>query len=127
MGSMCGTLKQWMLEPKDTGLIKIRTYRPFPTEQLRKIVENNGIEKIIVLEKNDAPGAPVPQVTQSIMPALYPLGTVIHSFIVGLGGRDVTYDEFNAALKKMKTINNMKGDLYTYLGVRERRGVIENI
>ncbi|MFX1449786.1 MAG: pyruvate ferredoxin oxidoreductase [Promethearchaeota archaeon] len=127
LGSMCGTLKQWMLDPKDAGLIKIRAYRPFPTETLRKIVADNGIEKIIVLEKNDAPGAPTPQVTQTILPALYPLGTIVHSFIVGLGGRDVTYDEFEAALNKMKKINDMKGDLYTYLGVREKKGVIEKI
>ncbi|MHA1383959.1 MAG: pyruvate ferredoxin oxidoreductase [Candidatus Helarchaeota archaeon] len=127
MGSMCGTLKQWMLEPKDAGLIKIRAFRPFSVEKLRKIIEDNGIEKIIILEKNDAPGAPAPQVTQTVIPALYPLGTIIHSFIVGLGGRDVTYDEFNAALKKMKKINDMKGELYTYLGVREKKGVIENI
>jgi len=127
MGSMCGTLKQWMLDPKDAGLIKIRAFRPFPAERLQKIVEDNGIEKIIVLEKNDAPGAPVPQVTQTILPCLYPLGTIIHSFVVGLGGRDVTYDEFGAALKKMKKINDMKGELYTYLGVREKKGVIENL
>jgi pyruvate ferredoxin oxidoreductase alpha subunit len=127
LGSMCGTLKQWMLDPKDAGLIKIRSYRPFPAEKIRKIVNDNGIEKVIVLEKNDAPGAPVPQVTQSVLPALYPLGTIVHSFITGLGGRDVTYDEFNAALKKMKKINDMKGELYTYLGVREKKGVIEDI
>ncbi|MFX0133444.1 MAG: hypothetical protein ACFFDN_07370 [Candidatus Hodarchaeota archaeon] len=127
LGSMCGTLKQWMLDPKDAGLIKIRSYRPFPTETIRNIVNDNGIEKIIVLEKNDAPGAPTPQVTQSVLPALYPMGTIVHSFITGLGGRDVTYDEFNAALKKMKKINDMKRDLYTYLGVREKKGVIEDI
>ena len=64
---------------------------------------------------------------QTVLPVLYPLGTIVHSFIVGLGGRDVTYDEFNAALQKMKKINDMKGELYTYLGVRERKGVIEKI
>ncbi|MHA1143304.1 MAG: pyruvate ferredoxin oxidoreductase [Candidatus Helarchaeota archaeon] len=125
MGSMCGTIKQWMRNVPDIGLIKIRTYRPFPSERLRKIIEDNKIEKLIVLEKNDAPGAPVPQVTQTILPVTYPLGTIVHSFIPGLGGRDVTVDELNAAKKRMEKINDMKGDLYEYLGVRIKQGVIE--
>lgn len=127
LGSMCGTIKQWMLDHEDAGLIKIRTYRPFPAEKLRKIIESKGIEKIIILEKNDAPGVPIPQVSQSILPVTYPLGTIVHSFIVGLGGRDVTYDEINASLKKMNKINDMRGELYSYLGVREKKGVIEKI
>lgn len=125
MGSMCGTIKQWMRKTPDIGLIKIRTYRPFPMETIRKIVEDNGIEKLIVLEKNDAPGAPAPQVTTSILPATYPLGTIVHSFVLGLGGRDVTVDELNSAKRRMEKINDMKGNLYDYIGVRKRKGVIE--
>ena len=125
MGSMCGTIKQWMRKVTDIGLIKIRAYRPFPTERIRSIIEDNKIEKLIVLEKNDAPGAPVPQVTTSILPATYPLGTIVHSFVLGLGGRDVTVDELNSVKRRMNKINDMKGPLYEYVGVRKKKGVIE--
>lgn len=125
MGSMCGTIKQWLQKNEDMALIKIRAYRPFSTERLRKIVEESNLEKLIVLEKNDALGAPIPQVSSTVLPALYPLKTILHSFILGLGGRDVTEDELDAVKRKITKINDMRGNLYTYLGVRETKGKIE--
>ncbi|MHA1265146.1 MAG: pyruvate ferredoxin oxidoreductase [Candidatus Helarchaeota archaeon] len=125
MGSMCGTIKQWLRKNEDVALIKIRTYRPFPTLRLRKIIETSNLEKLIILEKNDAVGAPIPQVSSSILPVIYPLQKIFHSFILGLGGRDVTEDELDAVKSKISKINDMKGDLYTYLGVRETKEKIE--
>jgi len=63
----------------------------------------------------------LPPFSTSIATALYPLGTTFRSFIVGLGGRDVTRDEFDVAKKKMEKVNDMKGPLYQYLGVRETK------
>jgi hypothetical protein len=57
----------------------------------------------------------------SVASALYPMGTIFRSFIVGLGGRDVTRDEFDVARKKMESVNDMKGKLYMYLGVRKTK------
>ncbi|MBY9004354.1 MAG: pyruvate ferredoxin oxidoreductase, partial [Candidatus Lokiarchaeota archaeon] len=54
MGSMSGNIISWMTKNKDVGLIKIRAFRPFPYEELRKIIEDNGIEKLIILEKSDS-------------------------------------------------------------------------
>ncbi|MHA1278745.1 MAG: pyruvate ferredoxin oxidoreductase [Candidatus Helarchaeota archaeon] len=125
MGSMCGTIKQWLQKNSDVALIKIRTYRPFPTKMLRDIVEQSNLERLIILEKNDALGAPIPQVASTLAPALYPLGILFHSFILGLGGRDVTNDELDAVKNKIVKIKDMKGALYTYLGVREVKGKIE--
>jgi pyruvate ferredoxin oxidoreductase alpha subunit len=124
MGSMCGNIISWMTKNKDIGLIKIRTYRPFPHEQLRKIVEEHNIEKLIILEKSDSLNGLLPPFSMSIASALYSLGTLFRSFIVGLGGRDVTRDEFDIAKKKMATVSDMKGKLYMYLGVRESKSNI---
>jgi len=63
----------------------------------------------------------------TIASALYPLKTIFRSFIVGLGGRDVTRDEFDIAKKKMATVNDMKGPLYMYLGVRETKEKIHGV
>jgi len=121
MGSMCGNIISWMTKNKDIGLIKIRAYRPFPYEELQKIVQEHNIEKLILLEKSDSLNGLLPPFSMTIASALYPLGTIFRSFIVGLGGRDVTRDEFTVAKKKMESITDMKGPLYSYLGVRESK------
>ena len=121
MGSMCGNIISWMTKNKDIGLIKIRAYRPFPAEELQKIVQEHNIEKLALIEKSDSLNGMLPPFSSSVATALYPLGTLFRSFIVGMGGRDVTRDEFNIAKKKMSSVSDMKGPLYQYLGVRETK------
>ncbi|TFG21570.1 MAG: hypothetical protein EU529_13150, partial [Promethearchaeota archaeon] len=127
MGSMCGNIISYMTKHKDVGLIKIKTYRPFPYEDLQKIIQDHNIEKLIILEKSDALNGLLPPFSMTIASALYPLGTLFRSFIVGLGGRDVTRDEFDIAKKKMETVKDMKGPLYSYLGVRETKDKIHGV
>lgn len=121
MGSMCGNIVSWLTKNKDIGLIKIRTFRPFPYLELQKIIEEHNIEKLIILEKSDSLNGLLPPFSMTIASALYPLKTLFRSFIVGLGGRDVTRDEFDVAKKKMEKVSDMKGKLYMYLGVREKK------
>ena len=121
MGSMAGNILTWMGKNSNVGLIKLRSWRPFPAEQLRKLVEDNGIEKIIIMEKDDDLSGILPPVGKSVASALIGLPVILRSFIVGLGGRDVTKDEIELAANKMVTINDMKGRLYDYLGVRETK------
>jgi pyruvate ferredoxin oxidoreductase alpha subunit len=127
MGSMCGNIISWMTKNKDIGLIKIRAYRPFPYEELQKIVQEHNIEKLIILEKSDSLNNLLPPFATSIATALYPLKTLFRCYIVGLGGRDVTRDEFAVAKKKMESVNDMKGQLYSYLGVRETKDKIYEV
>lgn len=118
-GSMCGNIISWMTKNKDVGLIKLRAYRPFPYAELQEIVNRHNLEKLIILEKSDSLNNILPPFSASIATALYPLGTLFRAFIVGLGGRDVTRDEFDIAKKKMEKVSDMNGRLYEYLGVRE--------
>ncbi len=127
MGSMCGNIISWMTKNKDVGLIKLRAYRPFPYEELRKTVEDHNLEKLILLEKSDSLNGMLPPFSMSVASALYPIGTIFRSFIVGLGGRDVTRDEFDLVKRKMLTVNDMKGQLYQYLGVRETKEKIYGV
>jgi pyruvate ferredoxin oxidoreductase alpha subunit len=127
MGSMCGNIVSWMTKNKDVGLIKIRTFRPFPFEELQKIVEEHNIEKLIILEKSDSLNGMLPPFSMTIASALYPLKTLFRSFIVGLGGRDVTRDEFDITKKKMAKVSDMKGKLYMYLGVREKKNKLYGV
>ncbi|MFX0099952.1 MAG: hypothetical protein ACFFCS_10235 [Candidatus Hodarchaeota archaeon] len=120
LGSMCGNIAAWQVKNKDVGLIKLRTYRPFPFEQLRKIIEETGVEKIAVLEKNDAPGANLPQVSQSVYSAIADMGVTLRSYVVGLGGRDVTRDEFNYIKDDVMKAEGNKPPMFKYVGLRER-------
>jgi pyruvate ferredoxin oxidoreductase alpha subunit len=124
MGSMCGNIASYQVKNSDIGLIKLRVWRPFPLEKLRKIVESNNIEKIAVLEKNDAPGALLPQVSQSVYSALSDMGVTIRSYIIGLGGRDVTKDELNYIKKDISKAEGNKPPLYQYVGLREKQNKI---
>lgn len=127
MGSVCGNIISWMTKNKDVGLIKIRAYRPFPYKELQNILQENSIEKLIILEKSDSLNNLLPPFSSSIATALYPLSTLFRCFIVGLGGRDVTGDEFDVAKKRMESVSDMKGPLYTYLGVRETKNKIYGV
>ncbi|MGV9172628.1 MAG: pyruvate ferredoxin oxidoreductase [Promethearchaeia archaeon] len=127
MGSMCGNIISWMTKNPDVGLIKIRSFRPFPYEELQDIVEEYGLEKLMILEKVDSLNNLLPPFSSSVATALYPLGTIFRSFIVGLGGRDVTRDEFDVAKKKMEKVDDMNGRLYMYLGVRETKDKIYGV
>ncbi len=120
MGSVCGNIVSWMRKNPGIGLIKLRTYRPFPMLELRKTIEDFGIEKIAVLEKFDAPGAPLAQLGASVLPALYPLGIPMKDFIAGYGGRDVTSDEFALIKRKMEKLDRVPDQFYEYIGVREK-------
>jgi pyruvate/2-oxoacid:ferredoxin oxidoreductase alpha subunit len=73
------------------GLIKVKMFRPFPTETLRRAVE--GIPHLAVLDRNISPGHSG-IFAEEIRAALYDVPDDrrpgVHGFIVGLGGRDVT-------------------------------------
>ena len=93
MGSVCGTIKEVIddLRSKNVkaGLLKLITYRPFPAELLAKKL--SGYKKVAIIDKSLSPGGSAPLYTE-IAEALYGSDKrpQLRSFIVGLGGRDVT-------------------------------------
>jgi len=92
MGSVCGTIKEVIDElrgkGKKVGLLKLKCYRPFPTEELVKVLANK--KKVIVLDKSISLGNESILNTE-IKSVLYGQSRAkVESYIVGLGGRDVT-------------------------------------
>jgi len=91
LGSIYGTLSEARDEYDDlpaTKLIKLRAYRPFPVDALRIACE--GLTDLIVLERALSPGFGG-IVSSEVHAALAGMSTTprIHSFAVGLGGRDI--------------------------------------
>ncbi len=73
------------------GLAKLRTFRPFPVEEIRSIARRVG--KIGVLDRNISFGA-TGMIYQEAKAVLYnsPDRPKLFGFIAGLGGRDITVE-----------------------------------
>ncbi len=90
VGTVTGTARDVVDElrqkGKKVGLIKLRFYRPFPSEEIRKIAEN--VEAIGIYDRAISYGSGGPLFIET-RHALYGLDLPILNFLAGLGGRDV--------------------------------------
>ena len=94
LGSMCGTLQEAMETlPMDrpVRLINLRCFRPFPEKAIQAATA--GLRDLIVLDRAVSPGLGGP-VGSEVKAALYGSDSAprIHSYAVGLGGRDIPLD-----------------------------------
>ncbi|MFO1116014.1 MAG: transketolase C-terminal domain-containing protein [Beijerinckiaceae bacterium] len=93
LGSVCGTIKDVIDEMRDDGiaigLVTIVSYRPFPTDDLRKVLA--GAQDVVVVEKSVAVGVGGP-LANNVDMALrnLPDAPRLHSAVAGLGGRAIT-------------------------------------
>ena len=113
MGSVCSTIRVIVDELREAGekagLLKIRSYRPFPIKSIEKAIEN--CDKLVVIDKN---------VSFGIGGALFSdIKAKIHKdaygFIVGLGGRDIAPDAILEIYEKTK---NPEKEV-TWIGLKE--------
>jgi pyruvate ferredoxin oxidoreductase alpha subunit len=100
MGSIVGLLRKVVEELRNegisVGLVKLRTFRPFPVQELRKSLEN--AEKIIVIDRSVSFGYEG-NLSIELKSALYGMSPEVISFILGLGGRDVPKDFLKELVK----------------------------
>lgn len=94
LGSVLGTLEDAMdADPElpRARFIKLRSYRPFPAEALRKACA--GLDHLIVLERALSPGSGGivgPEVQTALVEMAEP--PRVHNYAAGLGGRDLALD-----------------------------------
>lgn len=90
MGSICGTAKDAIDEMRDegkkVGLLKIRTFRPFPGPEIAEALKD--VSTVAVLDKNISLGNNGAVGTE-VKAALYGSGAAVYDYIIALGGRDV--------------------------------------
>lgn len=94
-GTITSTTRHVVNELRDrgqaVGLIKVRMFRPFPTEELRRAL--GSAERVAVLDRNISPGRGG-IFAEEIRAALYDMAPKkrpsMYGYVVGLGGRDVT-------------------------------------
>jgi pyruvate ferredoxin oxidoreductase alpha subunit len=104
MGSMCGTIREVVDERRadgeKVGLLKLRFHRPFPADEIVDAVKN--VKNVAVLERAVSLGGGG-IVVHEIRSALYERGVYdpnVSSFIIGLGGRDITRADIHGAFEK---------------------------
>ncbi len=90
MGSTVALIRavvnQMRKEGKKVGLVKVRTFRPFPYEDVRKALKDVG--KVIVIDRALSIGAE-PPLAADVKVSLLGLSPEFHSVVTGLGGRDI--------------------------------------
>ena len=103
MGSICGTIKDAIDEMRNdgnkVGLLKIRVFRPFPEEDLKKALAH--VKRIAVLDRNISLGAKGAAALE-VRDALYGSGIPVTGFVLGLGGRDVRKKDIAAIVELAK-------------------------
>ncbi len=117
LGSVCGTIKDAVDEMrndgKKVGLLKIRSYRPFPAEEIKKAL--SGIPLVAIIEKNLSIGSRMKgAVGLEVKDAINDSGVSVYSYIIGLGGRDIRKLHIRGVYEEA-----MKGNGDIFYGLRE--------
>jgi len=122
LSSTAGTAKfvvdKMRKEGKKVGLLKIRLFRPFPLDAVRKALE--GVKQVAVLDRSDSFGAFGGPVYAEVRNALYDMEDRpgIVDYIYGLGGRDINAVDIEGVYNRlMSASGRIAGDVQ-YLGVR---------
>jgi len=121
LGSVIGTIKDAIdamrSEGKKVGLLKVRSYRPFPVQALRKALKDAGV--IAVIEKDVAIGGEAGLVTD-LKAAFYnsSIRTPIIGFTAGLGGRDITIKDIRNIVAKAEVARKGIQSEFEFLNLR---------
>jgi pyruvate ferredoxin oxidoreductase alpha subunit len=81
-------------EGKNAGLVQLRLFRPFPSEELLSVLEDK--RRIAVIERVMPAGAANGPLFQEISSLMYTNSklALMENYVVGLGGRDVLPESF---------------------------------
>ncbi len=108
MGSLVGTLRDVVddlrSKGKPVGLLKIRAFRPFPIDEVKKVVA--GAKVVVVLDKNISLGTGEGAVTTEIKAGMYNSDTSVPviGLVIGLGGRDIPVTTVQRIVEKAEGV-----------------------
>jgi pyruvate ferredoxin oxidoreductase alpha subunit len=118
MGSVCGTIREVVDElrakGKKVGLLKVVCLRPFPAHEIYAALKN--VQKVAVIDRALSLGSSAPLVSE-IKASFFgkpKKPRSISSFIVGLGGRDITKN----SIREIFTLSNGKEKQGEFIGLK---------
>jgi len=124
MGSTAGTMKNIVDELRQegvkAGLLRLRTFRPLPVEEIRKALEN--VKAVAVLDKSLSFGGNGGAVFHEVRHVLYDAKAkpYVVNYVYGLGGRDASPTELRGIYNDLLQIleKGVENPIH-YLGLRE--------
>lgn len=124
MNSTAGTTKYVVDELRKNGikagLLKIRVYRPFPSEELAKALSH--LKAVAVLDKADSLNGMGGALFEDVASSMYVAqnNILLVNYIYGIGGRDTTSDDIKSVFSDLEDIKDSKkvDNPYRYLGLR---------
>lgn len=123
MGSIFGSAKEvansLREEGKKVGVISLRLFRPFPAEEIRSALK--GIKAVGVVDRATTPGGFGNPLYNEIAAALYDMQErpTLQGFVAGLGGRDITQDDFMTMYNATESAAKKGAGRCIYVGLRE--------
>ena len=125
VGSTAGTMKavvdELRAEGAKVGLLRLRTFRPFPAEVVRNALKH--LKAVAVMDKSMSFGGVGGAVFQEVRHALYDLELqpYVVNYIYGLGGRDTSPKDFRKIFDELNHIQRTDNveRLVNYVGLRE--------
>ncbi|MGD8279445.1 MAG: pyruvate ferredoxin oxidoreductase [Gemmatimonadota bacterium] len=85
------------------GLVKIKMFRPFPTDALRQLL--SGVPRVAVLDRNLSPGRGgifVEELRAGLFDVPPDDRPVVFGYVLGLGGRDVTPETIDEVIEQTR-------------------------
>jgi len=125
LGSTAGTMKTVVDELREegmrVGLLKLRTFRPFPAEAVQNALKN--AKAVAVMDKSMSFGGNGGAVFHEVRHAMYDIPTrpMIVDYIYGLGGRDTPPKDFRKIFDDLRRMIKVgcADKLVHFLGLRE--------
>ncbi len=103
------------------GLLKIRVFRPFPAEEIAKVLSH--LKAVAVLDKADSLNAAGGALFEDVVSGMYVNKSQVPvvNYIYGIGGRDTTADQLESVFNDLTEIAKT-GNIdnpYRYLGLKK--------
>jgi pyruvate ferredoxin oxidoreductase alpha subunit len=125
MGSSASTVREtvdWLRKDGiKAGMVKVRCYRPFPTEELGELLKP--LKGVSVLERATGFGGASNPLTEEVGYVLhtYDIGSRLRSYVYGLGGKDTTPVLFRRAYEDLLSPKEKDSgpEPIGYLGIEE--------
>ena len=126
IGSAAGTTKEAIDHMRENGekvgLIKVRSFRPFPGEEIAASLKK--CKAVAIMDRSESfstNGGPLGAETMQAMYTARCTALTI-DIMYGIGGRDVTVDDMINVYDTLKDIAapGETGDVYRYMGLRDK-------
>ncbi|ALV63141.1 Pyruvate:ferredoxin oxidoreductase, alpha subunit [Thermococcus sp. 2319x1] len=123
MGSLAGTLKEFVDKKREEGVkigaAKMTVYRPFPIEEIKALAKKTKV--LAILEKDISfgiGGAVFADTSRALINEKEK--PIVLDFILGLGGRDVTFENLEEVVEiSKKALEGEKVEEVNWIGLRK--------